>query len=51
MNAIFFVMIALAFLAAAWRQAWWTPPTPEQVEAGKEAAEATGTAWVDPIAP
>jgi spore maturation protein SpmA len=51
MNAIFFVMIAFAFLAAAWRQALWTPPTPEQIETGRQAAEATGVAWVEPIAP
>ncbi len=51
MNGLFFAMVLIAFLAAAWRQVWWSPPTPEEIAAAKEAAAASGAAFSDPISP
>jgi len=51
MNILFLAMVLVAFLAAAWRQLWWNPPTPEQLEAMRHAAEAAGNSFTAPVGP
>lgn len=51
MNLIFLAMVLVAFLAAAWRQLWWSPPTPEQLAAMQHAADVAHQTFTAPVSP
>jgi spore maturation protein SpmA/spore maturation protein SpmB len=51
MNVIFIALIAIAFLATVARQIFWQPPSPEEIEAMRQAAEAAGQAFTAPVEP